>query len=269
MKSILLYTSNDPAMESRLQAALDVARRCDAHLTLTQTLPYQDYLAIDMFGGAHLMADVLAASEAIQTEVREKMEARLANEAVKWDWQQYDGSTIDMIVDASRFSDLVVFSLGDGEKINRNVQRSTLGEIIMDSQRPVLAVPASGKGLGFDRAMVAYDGGDESASAIRAALPMLKQVGTVQLVEVEEKESSFPMTDAAEYLARHGVKCEIKEVRRGRESVAKTLLSHAESYRPDFIVMGAYGRGRLRENLFGGVTRHLLGESQFPLLLSS
>jgi nucleotide-binding universal stress UspA family protein len=34
------------------------------------------------------------------------------------------------------------------------------------------------------------------------------------------------------------------------------------------LVMGAFGRSRLRETLFGGVTRHLLSHSRTPLLLA-
>jgi len=269
MKSILLYASNDPAMESRLQAALDVARRCDAHLTLGRTQPYQDYLAIDMFGGAHLLADVLAASEAIQEEIKQKMEARLANESVKWDWYEGTQDTVGMLVGASRFADLIVFSLGDGENINRSVQRSVLGEIIVETQRPVLAVPTSAKDQKFERAMIAYDGGREASNAIRAALPLLQLADEVEIVEVEEKDSEFPLTDAADYLSRHGVSCQIRELDRGKSGIADTLLDHAAAFKPDYLVMGAYGHSRLRQTIFGGVTRQLLSESKIPLVMSS
>ncbi len=269
MKSILLHAARDNAMESRLQAALDIARRCDGHLTLLHGQAYHDYLAIDMFGGAHLMADVLAASEELQTEIRQKMSERLANEAVKWDWRDTSGATIDMLVEASRFSDLIILSRGDGEAINRNVQRSIIGDIVMDSGRPVLVVPENSKGLSFDRAMVAYDGSPEAASAIRSALPLLKLAEAVEIVEVEEKESEYPLTDAAEYLARHGISCQIRELKRARQGIAETLLGHAGAFEPDYLVMGAYGHSRLRQTLFGGVTRHMLSEADFPLLLAS
>ena len=32
--------------------------------------------------------------------------------------------------------------------------------------------------------------------------------------------------------------------------------------------MGAFGHSRLRETIFGGVTRYLLGEARVPLLLA-
>ena len=41
MKSILLYVSDDGSMEARLQAALDLTRAFDAHLTCLQALPIE------------------------------------------------------------------------------------------------------------------------------------------------------------------------------------------------------------------------------------
>lgn len=43
-------------------------------------------------------------------------------------------------------------------------------------------------------------------------------------------------------------------------------MDDSAAWHADYIVMGGYGRGRLRET-FGGVTRHMLAESQCPLLL--
>ena len=37
---------------------------------------------------------------------------------------------------------------------------------------------------------------------------------------------------------------------------------------PLLIVMGAFGKSRLRETLFGGVTQYLVTSGRFPLLLA-
>jgi len=41
------------------------------------------------------------------------------------------------------------------------------------------------------------------------------------------------------------------------------------SRRPDLIVAGAYGRSRLSEWIFGGVTRTLLTASKVPMLFAN
>ncbi|WP_352653337.1 universal stress protein [Mesorhizobium sp. M0659] len=50
--------------------------------------------------------------------------------------------------------------------------------------------------------------------------------------------------------------------------VAMILAQHAIDTSADMIVMGAYGSRRLRERLFGGVTRWILGKPPLPLFLA-
>jgi nucleotide-binding universal stress UspA family protein len=45
------------------------------------------------------------------------------------------------------------------------------------------------------------------------------------------------------------------------------LLSRAASFGADLVVMGAYGHSRLRERVFGGVTRTALAEATLPVLM--
>ena len=57
MKCIMVHAGGDAAFESRLQAGLDLARRFDGHISLVLPRPTQDYVAFDMFGGAHFVAE--------------------------------------------------------------------------------------------------------------------------------------------------------------------------------------------------------------------
>lgn len=46
-------------------------------------------------------------------------------------------------------------------------------------------------------------------------------------------------------------------------------LAHAcQELSIDWMVMGAFGHSRLRETIFGGVTRYILTETRVPLLLA-
>jgi nucleotide-binding universal stress UspA family protein len=51
-------------------------------------------------------------------------------------------------------------------------------------------------------------------------------------------------------------------------SAEAALLSEARALDADLIVMGGYGHSRLREFVFGGVTRALSRTSPIPVLLS-
>ena len=50
--------------------------------------------------------------------------------------------------------------------------------------------------------------------------------------------------------------------------VVAGLLAEMERRRPAFCIMGAYGHSRLRESLFGGITRKMLAEATVPLFLA-
>ena len=50
-------------------------------------------------------------------------------------------------------------------------------------------------------------------------------------------------------------------------SASKKLEEIAFSLDADLLVMGAYGHSRMREFVFGGVTRDLLGACAIPILM--
>ena len=50
--------------------------------------------------------------------------------------------------------------------------------------------------------------------------------------------------------------------------IGAALLQAAERCGADMIVMGCYGRSRLREMLLGGASRHILQHMHLPVLMS-
>ena len=66
---------------------------------------------------------------------------------------------------------------------------------------------------------------------------------------------------------RGGVAAEFKRLP-SDEDPANALLSYAADFGADLMVAGGYGHSRIREALFGGVTRTLLSSQTLPLFLS-
>ena len=116
------------------------------------------------------------------------------------------------------------------------------------------------------RACIAWDGGNESATALRSAVPLLAGCAAVHVLTVKEKPGGFPATDAVRYLSRHGISAEMSELAR-RSSTEETLATAVAKLGGELLVMGAYGKSRMREYLFGGATRYFLEESATPALL--
>src|SRR3546814_6816650 len=70
-----------------------------------------------------------------------------------------------------------------------------------------------------------------------------------------------------EYFGRHGVDAQLRH-NRSEDDVGEIIIDTAREIGADMVVMGAYGRSKLREALFGGPTRYVLTHVSLPLLLS-
>lgn len=268
MKSIMVHAGSDPGFDGRLQVALDLARRFNGHLSLILPRPPQDYVAFDMFGGAHFISEAFDAAEKERAKMQARVDEHLKVEGLPWDWQIFDGTIVDALVNAARLGDILVMSLDDTAARAGGQGRALVSDVVTASRTPIFAVPLACKSLAFNRAMVAYDGGFEAANAVRAARPLLAATDVVRITEVEAAPEEFPVTDVAAYLSRHGVNAELAVAAKGDVSVEERLLAEAKAWHPDYLVMGAYGHGRWREAVFGGVTRFLLAEIGVPVLLA-
>ncbi|MDX8486108.1 universal stress protein [Mesorhizobium sp. VK2B] len=51
-------------------------------------------------------------------------------------------------------------------------------------------------------------------------------------------------------------------------SIAEVLRQHAVDTGAELMVMGAYGHSRLRERIFGGVTRSVIEGPRLPVLMA-
>ncbi|SRR5450830_212130 len=173
----------------------------------------------------------------------------------------------------SRYADLVVLSQSDPDDRTDDGAADILQYVLLNSARPVLAVPYAGhfEQLGR-RVLIAWDGSQEATRAVSNALPLLKRAEqvTVALFNVSPLTGTHgqqPGADVALYLARHGVKVEV--VSSATEvDIGNALLSQAADINADLLVMGGYGHSRFREILIGGVTRTILQCMTLPILLS-
>jgi nucleotide-binding universal stress UspA family protein len=102
-------------------------------------------------------------------------------------------------------------------------------------------------------------------------MPLLRRAGRIEVVIVSNepgKQDQVERADIGAHLARHGLNVAVKQMPLGDVDVVAMLLSHAADEDVDFIVMGGYGRSRLREFVLGGVTRSMLRTMTVPVLMS-
>jgi len=274
IKTILLHVQNDRTLDERLQAALSLARACDAHLHCVHITPIEAYVAFDAFGGVFVMNDVIRALDEEESRLQATVQDVLTSEDVKWDYEQVTGNIATQVVRFGALSDLIVTGRDAHQSDVTPSNSGVLADILHRSRTP-LFVPAC-EGERFDplgNAIIAWDGSYEAANAVRGALGLLKAASTVRVVQASEysKGDEFPSTRLLEYLSRHDVHAELTIETPGSNdgtAIAALLVAQAKAYGAAYLVMGAYNHSRLGEYLFGGVTKAMLDDCGLPLVIS-
>ena len=268
MRSILAHADGHAANEGRLQAALDLTRALDGHVTLHINTPLQRFVAMDPFGGVFLSADAIADAQAHDAQLVDAFADRLGREDVSWNIETSSGELVDGLTSSARLSDLIIVSLPTADD-KRTGLSLPVGSLAVSARCPILALPANAASFPVDgRAMVCWDGGHEAANALRSAVPLLARASKVDVVTVAEKSDGFPSTEALRYLSHYGIHAELHERERAQLSIEEVLEDASAELGADWLVMGAYGHSRLRETMFGGVTRFFIEDATLPLLLA-
>ncbi len=180
--------------------------------------------------------------------------------------------TDEVVGQRARYTDLTL--LGPELREDDRLGSFVLNGALFDSGKPVLVLPKRGGAtLSPKRVMIAWDSRLEASRAVSEALPLLTgaeqvHVAMVDPVANERDSGPEPGADIATYLARHGVNVTVDRLPSGERKAAHVLGRHAVDVSAELIVMGAYRHSRLRERLFGGVTRTMLEEPPVPLFMA-
>lgn len=173
----------------------------------------------------------------------------------------------------ARYCDLVVLSQSDRDNPAPGLRADFPEYVLLNGGRPVLIVPANTTvGAIGRKILVAWNGSIEATRAIASALGMLRRASQVDVVvlnpEIEgDLHGEVPGADIALYLARHNIRVDTRSLS-GVADVGEALLSLAADAGSDLLVMGGYGRSRLREILLGGATRTVLASARLPVWMA-
>jgi nucleotide-binding universal stress UspA family protein len=260
VKTILLLAHTDNGQASRLQAAIDITRALRGHLICLDVA--RQTPIPNVFGGITPMLAVVEAERELAN--RQVLTQRLERENISWDYSEATGQPGPCLAARSGLADLIVVSTGhsasDAEVVEGTVLRCG---------RPILAVPHQPHRIRLNgHALICWDGSCDACDALRAAVPLLTIASRVTILAVDDGASGLPASEALAYLAHHRIHATLEVRPHMRVSVGATLLSETERLLPDFVVMGAYGHGRLQEAIFGGATRTMLRDSPAPIFLA-
>jgi len=265
---ILALIDEDEATDVRCRIALDLLRTCGGHLSCLQVTSPNALIATGSFGTARMLAERAEAVERHKERLQAATQTRFAEAAISWDYRRFDGDLAQTIVEQARLVDLVVLN-NERQPSALNGFVPSAAEVLPRVRVPVMAVSArAGNFNARGGALIAWDGSAECAHALRSALILLKCASDVVVVTVEGERPGIRGEQAAAYLARHGVRAEVFLLPKGDRSIGGVLMEAVRVYRASYMVMGAFGHGRAREFLLGGVTRDLLRSCPVPLVLA-
>jgi nucleotide-binding universal stress UspA family protein len=255
---------------------VQLAARNNAHLIGLHVYATVPAPPVPLPYGADVVKAVAAAQQKETEDIAAIFDRVTAGQPFVAEWRAEKGPRVDptsVVIDHSRCADLIIAGQTDPDW-----EASPLADVAehlaLGSGRPVLVVPYVGRYAQVGRnVVIAWKASRESARAVFDALPILQQAEQVQVLEIDERGGSrrggaSVDSTIAIALARHGIKPTVRTSTAGDISVGDEILSRLADMGADLLVMGAYGHSRMRELMFGGVTRHIARHMTVPTLFS-
>ena len=180
---------------------------------------------------------------------------------IEWRSILHPGPVEAPVIRETRSADLVIASANYRGSLTRGTPYLNIGDLVMQSGRPVLIVPPATVELKARNVLVGWNDTRESRRAVSDALPWLQTADRVLVVQVARKkdieQAGKGVADVVCWLNRHRVPAEGRTLpEQGRSALQLEAVAGTEGI--DLIVAGAYGHSRFREWALGGVTRNLL-----------
>lgn len=270
IRSILLHVDATPASIGRLTFAHALADRHGARVTaLFGVRPHVSRAAFAYSAGAALRA---ADEDGVAHEhERARLRDLLSEHEPECTWCEVAGDSVrHAFVAEAIYADLLVLGAPPGTDDDGTAPHGFVESVILESGTPAIVVPYPDRQeTTGDRVVVAWNGSASAARALKAALPLLRDAASVHVATwgPQPPVAPFSRLDVLAWLRRHDVEAEL-HASASAAQVAHDLVALVGQVRADLVVMGCYGHGRIREQVFGGVTRALLARPPAPILMT-
>lgn len=276
IKDLLVAYQGDEGSKKALVFALQMAKKYDATVTGAHVH------ASDQFYGSQVTRwipqDVMEVMRKAELEAVTAIEASFrkaiqdTDARAKHDWIALSGGPGLLLARLSRYFDIML--TGQFEGAIRHGGRAVQPEdVIVRSGKPMIVVPQAYTVRPFkEEAVVAWDGSRSAARALADAMQILETKKRIDVVTVASETEADRISrigdhDIVAHLQRHGIEARrVPLKRKGR--VGQTILDYCAETDPDVLVMGAFGRAKLGNLLFGGVSQYILEHQTVPVLMS-
>lgn len=286
IKTIMAPISGGETDAAMLDVALAVARRFEAHIEVLHVRgdPRDAVPFLGEGASGALIEQIMSAAQrdADQRAVRARaafdqwrqaagiaVVAQAGSAGPSVSWREETGPEDEWIGRRGRLNDMTVLAQPGA---NGTVTSTLAFEAaLLDTGRPVLTAPViagAGARIGGTPSVVAWNGSVEAARAIRASIAFLKASPRVVIMVIAEGSAVADVQGLIEYLAWHGVKAEAKTSNAKTMAAGGEFLDECERIGAGLLVMGGYTHSRLRQMVFGGVTKHVLANAKLPVMMA-
>jgi nucleotide-binding universal stress UspA family protein len=276
----LLFVMNETTSDAEVRRIAEHATDQNARvmcliLSMAPTYPMDAYGAMPygrMDFSTQWVEELASARKALQDRA-ESLEALLQSDGLSGDVQPVQctlADARDVVARRALVADLATVAENLRED-DPDLRRMALYGVLLQSPAALvqncqpLALPK--------RVLVAWNTELPASRAIHTALPVLKHAKEVIIACFDPKaeaaeDGEDPGADLAKWLSHHGLKVTLNQYPTGGQDVALGIQRHAIELGADLVVMGAYGRSRMREFLFGGTTRAMMEQTKTPIFMT-
>jgi nucleotide-binding universal stress UspA family protein len=274
-KTFLAIIQNSDDAGRILDFAIPLATAAKGHLVglHTEAIPIA-YSSPVGFPEAEFMQATSEANTARAAKLEAMFKERVQAAGLSHDWRSLESFSGDSGVSglsSARSVDLVVVAQPSP---SADAPTADVETLIFDSGRPVLIAPFTGAlTASFKRVLIAWNASREASRAVFDALPLILAAEQSEILVVNPEDNpARPADRAGEGIAatlrRHGANVVVTRMDAGGRGIDDIIEQRVAEKAIDLVVLGAYSHSRLREFLFGGVTRSVLKSMSVTTFMS-
>ena len=272
VKSILTYWNGPPSSKKQISAAIAVAQKFDAHLSIA-AIGFAPEIVGEIaysYGGLEFSEKLYAQADENAAKLVVEATERLTIESLR-------GEAFSLVITSAelalrfgrraRYADLVVLAQPLGDDHYQGTTRAFEGALFHGDS--VVLICTETPNLSPKRVMIAWDGSPVALRAVRRVYPFLVSTNDVEIVLVDASADQMQSAEElALMLSRYDLPTSITRVASDGRTDAEALKRHQIESGAELMISGAYGHSRFRELLLGGVTRDLPGITTVPLCMA-
>lgn len=269
MRNLLVHLDSSSQTANRLELAVAMARRLDArlvgffaqtakvHAGVVAAWPPDDYAQAAAESAAAFKTAVAGLKASDWMDLNRGVEAEILGQAV----------------DLGRHFDLIIC----GQPLSENSPSPTdlIERIVVDSGRPVLAIPYAGRFADCGkRPLFAWSNSPEAARALADGAHICQMGAEAAVISISKPDSSdlvYNKTSldlAVAHLAAHDIKAKADQAVAVEIGLMDALLNQAADHSADLLVLGAFGGQGYPRFSRGSGSKFMLKHMTVPVLFS-